>query len=182
MSYATDRSWSDQFLPAIRRIVGPHLLVPSSMEVDTKQAADLIVLKARDMTIAARVRRHGYAYKYGYEFTVRSERDSGAKTELAKLQDGFGDWMFYGHASVKAGEIGRWMLIDLHAWRARLMRCGYKDGWHSLAEHKSNGDGTHFFAFDVRLFIPSIVIAESKASILVDPAPPRQGVQSEIRF
>lgn len=157
--YQCDRRWSDQFIPAIRKIVGPHLLVESSFEVDSKQAADLVVLKARDMTIAARVRRFGYADKYPFEFTVRSARDSQAKTEMAKMLEGWADWMFYGHAAQYGSELDRWMLVDLHAWRERLLRAGYGAGWKQCATSKSNGDGTHFLAFDVRRFSPTIVIA-----------------------
>lgn len=159
-AYANDRQWSDQFIPAIRQIVGPHLLVESPMEVDCKQAADLIVLRARDMTIAARVRRAGYADRYPHEFTVRSRRDSGAKTEMAKLIDGWADWMFYGHAATNAGQVSRWMLIDLHAWRATLLKAGYSSGWKTFATMKSNGDGTHFLAFDVRKFPASLLVAQ----------------------
>lgn len=148
MSYDKDRAWSDQFLPHMRALIGPHLLVPSSFEVDTKQAADLVVLRARDMTIACRIRRHGYADRYPWEFTVRSARDSGMRTELEKLIDGWGDWMFYAHASANATRVERWLLIDLAAWRAALIRDRAKL---SIA-NKSNGDGTHFVSFDVRSF------------------------------
>ena len=91
MSYQSDRSWSDQFLPQVRAIVGPHLLVPAPFELDAKEATDLMVLRARDMTIAVRLRRPGYADKYRYQFTIRSKRDSGSKTEMAKLLEGWGD-------------------------------------------------------------------------------------------
>lgn len=160
MSYESDRQWSDQFIPEIRRIVGPHLLEPSSVEVDTRQAADLVVLLARNVTIAARVRRPGYADKYAHDFTIRSHRDSGAKTELAKLVEGWGDWMFYGHAALGATLI-RWMLIDLHEWRKTLITSGWRHGgWRHLAQQQSNRDGTHFLAFDIRKF-PSALIASS---------------------
>lgn len=159
--YQTDREWSDQFLPVIRQIVGPHLLVPSPFEVDAKEAADLIVLRARDMTVAARVRRPGYADRYPYEFTVRSRRDTGAKTEMAKLMEGWADWMLYAHAGQAHGELARWWLIDLHQWRERLLRQGWRDSWRTLAKEQHNGDGTHFLAFDLRAFKPSILIAGS---------------------
>lgn len=161
MSYVEDRNWSDQFIPAIRNIVGPLLVVPSSFEVDTKQAADLIVLKAKDMAIAARVRRIGYSDKYPFEFTVRSKRDSGSKTEMSKLLEGWGDWMFYGHADNNPGALSRWMVIDLHKWRKELLYEGYQKGWSSLAQTKSNNDGTYFIAFDVRRFKSNIVIESS---------------------
>jgi hypothetical protein len=55
-AYRRDRAWSDAFIPAIKKIVGPYLLEPSSFEIDAQQATDLIVLLARDLRIAARVR------------------------------------------------------------------------------------------------------------------------------
>lgn len=159
--YSLDRRWSDRFIPEIQRIVGPFLLRPSSFNVDTQQAADLVLLKARGMDIAARVRRSGYADRYPFEFTIRSGRDTGAKTELAKLMEGFGDWLFYGHSCDSEKVISRWFLIDLHVWRESLLRHGYKSGWGKLARAKSNSDGTHFIAFDVRDFQPHLLIGSS---------------------
>lgn len=74
MGYESDRAWSDQFIPAMRQIIGPFLLEPSSFEVDTKQASDLVVLRARDQMVACRVRRQGYAERYPYEFTGKPEK------------------------------------------------------------------------------------------------------------
>lgn len=168
MSYREDRAWSDQFIPQIRHIVGPYLLVESPLEVDQQQAADLIVLRARDMTVAARVRRPGYADKYPNEFTIRSRRDNGAKTELAKIVEGWGDWLFYGHEDeFQRGRLYRWLLIDLHAWRAHFIRSGiaFDRGRVSRIRwgEKANGDGTHFCWFDVTTFPsrPPILIASS---------------------
>lgn len=160
-AYTKDRAWSDQYIPSIRRVVGPELLVVSPDEIDRTQAADLIVLRGRDMTIAARMRKAGYADRYPYDFTIRSHRESGAKTELAKFLEGWGDWMFYGHASTVPGVISRWWLIDLHIWRAALLQQGYSGGWKSLCTTQNNFDGTRFVAFDVRKFDPRILVASS---------------------
>lgn len=100
-AYESDRRWSDKFIPAIKQIVGPRLLSVTPDEIDCKQAADLMVFTARDMKIAARVRRPGFADKYPYEFTIRARRDSGAETELSKIVNGWGDWLFYGHADAE---------------------------------------------------------------------------------
>ena len=97
--YQEDREWSDLFIPRIKELVGPHLLSISSFEEDTEQAADLVVLRGRNQTVACRVRRYGYADNYGYQFTVRSARESGAQTELAKIVNGWGDLFFYGHST-----------------------------------------------------------------------------------
>lgn len=162
MSYQIDRKWSDKFIPEIRRIVGPHLLQESSFETDATQAADLVVLKARDMTIAARVRRHGYSERYPFEFTVRSKRDTGSKTELAKLMEGWGDWMFYAHSNKPETGFDRWMIIDLSAWREHLIKTGYSNnGWQHLSKKQSNSDGTYFVAFDVRYFPKKILISSN---------------------
>lgn len=155
MSYSVDRRWSDAFIPAIKQIVGPLLLEESSFEVDTQQAADLVVMNARDKTIACRVRRSGYADRYGFEFTIRAKRDTGAKTELEKIIDGFGDWMFYGHAHTDGMSVSRWMVVSLPALRAAIIRK------QSNAMQKSNGDGTHFIAFDVRNLPRDCLIASS---------------------
>lgn len=169
MSYAADRAWSDQYLTAIRQIIGPHLLVPSSLEVDTQQASDLVVLRGRDMTIACRVRRHGYADRYPWDVTLRAKRDSGARTELEKIVEGWADWMFYGHAAQGAGQLDRWFLLDLHQWRREMIREGLRTNFNMQPElrgaicKKSNGDGTHFVTFDVRRFPPTLVIASSHA-------------------
>jgi len=155
MGYDLDRRWSDAFIPAIKKIVGPLLLEESSFEVDTKQAADLVILNARDKTIAARIRRNGYADRYPYEFTIRAKRDSGAKTELEKIVDGFGDWMFYGHANDNRVDIDRWMVIDLSGLRAALIRNK------APYQKQSNGDGTHFIAFDIRALPEYCLISAS---------------------
>lgn len=162
MSYAEDRAWSDQFIPHIRAIVGPRLLVESPLEVDTKQAADLIVLKARDMTVAARVRRAGYAERYPWDFTLRSRRDSGAKTEFRKIVEGWGDWLLYGHEGEKS-RLARWLLIDLHELRAEMIYDAHRPSRRLPDPMKpiANGDGTHFIAYNVRRLPSRIVVASS---------------------
>lgn len=172
MSYRSDRAWSDRFIPAIRRIVGPHLLEPSSLKVDTQQAADLVVLTGRDLTIAARVRRPGYVDRHPYEFTLRAHRASGARTELQKIVDRWGDWLLYGHAINDTDpEIGRWMIVDLHSFRSSYARRIITDGMSGM---KKNTDGATAFAwFDVRGFAQCrdpILIASSFT--LDEPAEP----------
>lgn len=167
--YSNDRRWSDRFIEPIKQIVGPHLVVATPNEIDCKQAADLMVFTARDVRIAARVRRHGYATRYRYEFTVRAKRDTGSETELSKIINGWGDWMFYGHADESEGYFELWWLIDLHAFRAALIRDSMNrksmNGNSIKHQDQMNGDGTYFKAFDLRSFppIPPILIAGSVA-------------------
>lgn len=161
--YRVDREWSDLMIPQIKQIVGPFLLENAPLEFDTKEATDLMVFKARDMRIAARIRRPGYASRYPFEFTIRCKRDSGAETELSKIINGWGDWLFYGHAN-ESHWIDRWWLIDLHSFRAALIRTAM-NGFKITVETKANGDGTYFKAFDLRSFPenPPIVVSGSHA-------------------
>lgn len=159
--YGSNRAWSDKYIPAIARIVGPHLIAPAPFERDVKEATDLIVLKARDMTIAARVRRPGYVDKYPHQFTIRSRTKSGAKTEISKVIDGWADWMFYGHAAPVGDDIACWYLIDLSAFRAALIRDAMRVNKKIPLAEVPNGDGTSFVPFDLRTFTPSILVATS---------------------
>jgi len=163
MGYSADRAWSDLHIDHLKQIVGPRLLVPSDFDVDTKQATDFVLLEARNWQIAARVRKPGYFDRYPYEFTVRSYRPTGVRTELEKvLHDGFGDWMFYGHhggIASKRGRplyvIGRWMLLDLHKFRDAVAASGGR-----LGQEMQNPDGTRFRAYDVRQ-MKQVVIASN---------------------
>jgi hypothetical protein len=158
MSYADNRIWSDRFIPHICEIVGPRMLEPSSISVDQNRVADLIIVNAKPtMTIACRVRRPGYAERFPWDFTLRSKLDSGAKTELDKIIEGFGDWMLYGHAG-DYSRLARWLLIDLRALRAAMISPEHNP--RSL-RHTPNGDGTYFVSYNVRTLPPSVVIDSS---------------------
>lgn len=156
MGYAEDRKWSDKFLPQIKQIIGPYLLEESLFEMDTKEATDLIILRGKNIDIACRLRRFGYANRYSNQFTVRSSRDSGATTELEKFINGFGDWMFYGHTNKEENNIVLWYLINLDSWRAHMIRNRSKIKMGEV----SNGDGTNFYWFNINSFpeTPQILI------------------------
>lgn len=177
MSYKDDREFSDRYLPELKTLIGPRLLVPSSLEQDTKEASDLVVLRARDMMIACRLRRPGYADKYPREFTIRSRRDSGMKTELAKITEGWGDWFFYGHVATDLRSIALWWLIDLSSWRAHLIRDGERPVKRLRHGERANGDGTFFHWFKIDSFPPDppLLIAQS----VMEP-PPTPLTASEI--
>lgn len=168
MSYRSDRAWSDQFIQSICQIVGPLLLTEAPLKIDQEENTDLIVLSVDAKRIACRVRRHGYADRYPNEFTIRCRRDSGMETELSKIINGFGDWMFYGHqAALDTIEIDPWMLLDLRPFRGGLIR--HLNHQHVLrCGVKPNDDGTHFKWYDATSFPenPPLIVAQS-ASIRV---------------
>ena len=160
--YAINRHWSDQFIPEICRIVGAHLLEVAPEPLDLHHATDLMTFLGRDLRIAARVRRHGYAGRYPYDFTIRSRVGSGATTELAKIVNGEGDWLFYGHANASETGFDLWWLLDLRAFRAGLIRQA-ANGWPIRSGDKANPDGTWFKWFDIRSFPsePPLIVAAS---------------------
>lgn len=166
--FRKDYDWQFAYLEAAKRIIGPLLLEPSPFELDAKEATDMLVLTARDMRIACRIRRARYANQYPWEFTFRSRRDTGAETELSKVIKGFGDWFFYGFAAHdELPSLARWALINLHHWRAHMINDGIARavGQSNLIRQgqKPNGDGTYFQWFDIRSFPadPPILVASS---------------------
>ena len=56
-TYAGDRTWAARFMPVLRAIIRPLLLVPSDIEQDRREATDLIMVRARNMRLGARSRR-----------------------------------------------------------------------------------------------------------------------------
>lgn len=156
-----DKQASDRYLPTIKGIVGQHLIGEAPYEEDASRATDLIVLRLDAVRIACRVRTPGYVQRadYANEFTIRARRDSGAKTELAKVLEGWGDYLFYGHGDGAAG-FTAWMLGDLRVFRlwfnrrVVLMPAGDMPG-----KPFQNGDGTHFRSFKIDELPEGFVIA-----------------------
>lgn len=157
-SYAEQRAWAEQFMPQVKQIVGPLLLEPASFELDTSEATDLIVMRARDMRIGVRIRKRwvGEHEQFKWQFTMRS-KNGASKTELQKVTEGFGDWLFYGFANEDTGEIFRWYVVNLDAWRTQMIR----DKAIVFKGTTNNGDGTWFTWFDVRTFTVPILVASS---------------------
>lgn len=159
-SYSKDRSWSDRYLPEICKIVGPLLLKPAPLELDMKEATDLILLTAKDIRIACRIRRPGYEEKYPFEFTMReSRRDTGAVTEIYKIMAGFGDWFFYGHAgNTREPLISRWMIVDLCSFRHHVYYNQIR-----FTQKENFDQHTTFIAFDARTtrLFPPLLVAQS---------------------
>ncbi len=118
--------------------------------------------EARDMRVAARVRRPGFAQRYPHQFTIRSAVASGRQTELSKIVNGKGDWMFYGHSNEAQTGLDAWWLIDLRAFRAGLIRHMANTPQIVMGD-QANADGKRFKWFDVRSFPaePPLVVASS---------------------
>jgi hypothetical protein len=167
MSWRDDFERSDRYIPAIKRIISPRVgssaVDVASFDIDSKEVTDLIV-RDTGLRIALRVRnKDKYFRSFRYEFTIRSGRPRGTKTELAKILEGYGDWLFYGWGESDYS-VSDWCLVDLHVFRS-VFRCeetrealnragGYGAGFNP-------SDKTRFGWFKLPLFPkePSIVIA-----------------------
>lgn len=155
----TDRSWSDLYIPAFKTVLGPLLIDEATFNRDQHEATDL-VFYARERCIGCRVRRPGYAEKYPWDFSLRASRVSGAKTELKKIMEGWGDWLVYAHAAIgDTYEFSRWLIVDLAMFRQALMVDAYTR--ECARSPRDNPDGkTAAVYFDMRK-MPSDVLAAS---------------------
>lgn len=146
-AWQRDKRWSDRYLPALKRICGEHLIGEAPEEEDRLRNTDLVVLRMEPVRIACRVRRYGYMDRYGGDFTIRAARPGGARTELAKILAGWGDYLLYAFAAPEGPELEAWVLADLavfQRWHAsETERLGAPPG-----EANYNADGSAgFYAY-----------------------------------
>lgn len=151
-----DFDWGRGHIPAIKMLLGLHLISEADPVEDKKHATDLIVLTLNTVRVAARVRRDVYARRYGDEFTIRSHRDTGATTELAKILDGWGDYFVYGFGD--GSRLTAWLLGDLRVFRHYCESHQAKTGTLPGCEIP-NGDGTYFRAFRIEDIPEGFIVA-----------------------
>jgi len=153
--WASDKRWSDRFIPQLKRIAGGYLMEVANEEEDQTHNTDLIVLSMRAKRVACRVRQYRYLARYGDEFTIRCNRPSGVETELDKILAGWGDYLLYAFADQSERTLVRWHWVDL--CRLRLW-CLMSDPMPGIV--KPNGDGSSLFrVFSTRAMPPRIVLA-----------------------
>ena len=116
-----DWRWADKFFNSISQILkenfGKNVTVTiAPSELDLEQATDYL-LDMDNKHIACRMREIKYFNNPRFrDFTIRSRRPTNAKTEWAKIKEGFGDYYFYGWGTVP--KVAKYMIIDLHKFRA----------------------------------------------------------------
>lgn len=141
-SWEADKQWAERYQPFVLKALREHAGVfvevrPATDEEDCKRATDCVVtFSAGD--VAVRFRRSRRDFR---DWTVRSRRESGAETELAKLRRGLARWYLMAWTD-PGGLVLDHVLIDLD----RVRRLGILDG--SRREYP-NGDGTWFIAVRV---------------------------------
>jgi hypothetical protein len=117
-----DKKWSDIFIPEIKQILGKtfnvdeDLIVEADDEEDMKHNTDIVLL-INSKRVACRIRRLFYYNKHYYrnDFTIRTDRPSGSKTELEKIREGWGDYFFYGFGDEE--KLLWWGIGDLKTFR-----------------------------------------------------------------
>lgn len=162
-----DKRWSDRFLPEIKSIIGAHLIGEPPMEEDAERNTDLMVLKMDAVRIACRVRRPGYRAAYGNEFTIRSSRPSGAKTELGKVIEGWGDYILYGFSDAQERSLAGWLLGDLkifRAWYAREL-AGLPPGSYPGTQKENHDRSSKFYVFSTDQLPRDFLIARKPLSL-----------------
>ncbi len=165
-----DKTWPDRFLPEMKGILGTHLIGEPPVEEDQERNTDLIVLNLDTVRVACRVRRHQYTERFGGEFTIRAGRPSGVKTELTKVIEGWGDYIFYGFSDAAESRLAAWVLGDLKVFRYWFNR--------QLAENKgvvpgfgkNNTDGSSTFrAFKIDELPAEFVVARQLCQTVARP-------------
>lgn len=160
--WKVDKKWSDQFIPEMKAILGYYLVGEAAQDEDAERNTDLMVYKMETARIGCRVRTREYMERYGDEFTIRSGRPSGVKTELAKIIEGWGDYFFYGFASVTPGHLEKWFLGDMKVFRLWFMRemarCG--GSIPGMAQHNRDGS-SKFVAFTISDLPKEFVVGSS---------------------
>ena len=161
--WVRDKRWSDRYLPEIKPILGAHLISEPPIEEDAERNTDLMVLRMDAVRIACRIRTHEYMERYGDEITIRSGRPSGAKTELAKIIEGWGDYFFYGFADEQEDKLALWILGDLKAFRLYHSRCLATNGGKMPGVQRANYDDSSTFTVFKYKEIPGFIVASSAA-------------------
>lgn len=149
-NWREEKMWSDRFIPEIKGLLGGYLIGEPAHEEDALRNTDLIVLKLETVRVACRVRRFKYLARYGNQFTIRSSLPSGGKTELTKIIQGWGDYLFYGFSDEPEESIAQWSLISLNVFRLWFARFLARNNGQPPGMPKDNSDGwSKFLAFNL---------------------------------
>lgn len=138
-----DKRWEEGYHGQVLSILGvltPHLaeIKVASAEKDRANATDFEVTLSGG-TIAVRLRRPECKFR---DLTIRALRDNGAKTELAKIKEGYAYRYFYGWTDQQR-KIAEWILVNLD----KVRETGLLEKPRQL---RPNGDGTYFISIELR--------------------------------
>ena len=169
--FNNDFDWQRRFLPEMKRICGEYLIGESPYDEDAQRNTDLIVLRLDAVRIACRVRRNYYAEKYNDEFTIRSSRPNGHKTELTKVVEGWGDYILYGFADEHNESLCAWTLGSLSVFRLWFNRQLVVNNGDMPGKPQKNKDGSScFLAFKVSALPSEFIVARKEYLLRLNDA------------
>jgi hypothetical protein len=127
-NWQDDKKWSDRLINRAKSYCGYHLIGVANEKEDQKHNTDLITLTMEPVRISVRIRRFEYwnTPEFRGQFTMRSKRPNGTKTELLKVRRGLGDYFFYAFADESGTKFQAYTILDLEEFRE----------WHSLQTEK----------------------------------------------
>lgn len=131
-TWQRDKIEADRFIPAAAAVIRKVAPLVVSIEVatdyaDQHEATDL-VLRVDGGDWCFRVRKPDCRWR---DLTIRASRPSGAKTEWAKIGEGFGDFYLYAWTTPEswpAGRFAEWIVVDLAKFRSHPIRLLGKPG------------------------------------------------------
>ena len=160
MPFERDFSMQRYFMDEIKALLGRCLIGEAPAEEDRHHNTDFMVLDLKPLRVACRIRRHSHIVRYGDQFTIRTKRHSGRETELAKVLDGWGDYIFYGFAGPTNDFLCRWFLGDLNVFRSWYSTELMRDPSKTPGIAKSNRDGSSdFAAFELAEMTSGFIVA-----------------------
>lgn len=160
-----DFDWQTTLMPYVKQACAPYVIHEAPAEEDIKRNTDLALYPSR---ISVRIRRYADMFKKNYanEFTIRSNRPSGAETELSKIISGWGDYTFYGFANADCTGLAAWMLGDLNVFRRWFMYQMAKNNGALPGIEQPNPDGSSLFrVFTISELPDNFVIARLTADM-----------------
>ena len=160
MGWQADKRWSDKFLPDVKRTLGEYLIGEAPYEEDRDHNTDLIVLRMDAVRVGCRIRRSEYLSKYADEFTIRTARPNNIKTELAKIIEGWGNYMFYGISDAEETGLACWALIDLSGFRLWYMSyMATNEGRQPGFTQTNRDNSSDFRAFKIKMLPEAAIVA-----------------------
>ena len=161
-TYVDDRSRVDKLEPIVKRILGEHLIGTATRAADRQEATDFWVYEIHPIRIGCRLRRYKYFQneEYRNQFTVRVSRPSGVPSEMGKIVDGWGDYIFYGFANENDTDLVKWFIGDLKVFRSCLIR--NRQLLRGLYMGKNRDGSSSFYAWPVDAFPKEFILAEHR--------------------
>lgn len=142
--YHNDKEWEESYHTQVISILTSLMPLLAKIKIatpedDKKRATDFAVEVDRG-TVAVRLRRSNCTFR---DLTIRSYRENGMKTELAKIKEGYAYRYFYAWTD-EHHVIKEWILVDLD----RVRDLGLLD---TVGPSIPNTDNeTHFIAISIR--------------------------------